>query len=67
MAIKNMMHFLKGVRLELIKVVWPKFDEFIGSTIVVLVIVCAFAIYLGVVDLMFSKLARYIFTLYGGY
>ncbi len=62
-----MMHFLKGVRLELIKVVWPKFDEFIGSTIVVLVIVCAFAIYLGVVDLMFSKLARYIFTLYGGY
>jgi len=62
-----MMQFLKGVRLELIKVVWPKFDEFIGSTIVVLVIVCAFAIYLGVVDLMFSKLARYIFTLYGGY
>ena len=62
-----MMHFLKGVRLELIKVVWPKFDEFIGSTIVVLVIICVFAIYLGVVDLMFSKLARYIFTLYGGY
>lgn len=67
MAIKNMIQFLRDVRLELSKVIWPKFDEFVGSTIVVLVLVSAFAIYLGTIDFMFSKLARYIFTLYGGY
>ncbi|HEB41988.1 MAG TPA: preprotein translocase subunit SecE [Candidatus Dependentiae bacterium] len=64
---KNMMQFLQDVKIEMTKVVWPKFDEFIGSTIIVLVLVCAFAIYLGSIDFVFSKFARYIFKLYGGY
>ena len=58
------MLFLREVRAELLKVVWPKYDEFVGSTIVVLLLVCAFAIYLGGVDLGLSQLARYIFKLY---
>lgn len=67
MAIKNMSQFLKEVQLELSKVVWPKFDEFVGSTIVVLVLVCLFSIYLGLIDVGMSKVARLIFKYYSGY
>lgn len=67
MAFKDIVQFLQGVRAELSKVEWPTFDEFVGSTLVVLVLVLFFAIYLGIVDLGLSKLAKYIFTLYGGY
>lgn len=67
MAFKDIVQFLQGVRAELSKVEWPKFNEFLGSTLVVLVLVVFFAIYLGIVDLGLSRLAKYIFTLYGGY
>ena len=67
MYIKKAIHFFEGVRSELSKVEWPKFNEFAGSTIVVLVLVLFFALFLGVVDLGLSRLAKYIFTLYGGY
>jgi preprotein translocase subunit SecE len=66
-AIKDIVQFLQGVRTELSRVEWPKFHEFLGSTLVVLVLVIFFAIYLGVVDLGLSRLAKYIFTVYGGY
>ncbi len=67
MTIKEVTRFLYEVKVELTKVIWPKFDEFIGSTIVVLFLVFVFMVYLGLVDLGFSKLARYIFELYGNY
>ncbi len=67
MAIKNALQFLKEVRGELAKVEWPNFNEWVGSTLVVLFLVCFFAVYLGIVDLGLSKLAKYIFTIYGGY
>lgn len=67
MALNSIVQFLQGVRAELSKVEWPKFHEFVGSTIVVLVLVLFFAVYLGVIDLGLSRLAKYIFTLYGGY
>ncbi len=66
MAIKNAIQFLKEVRFELSKVEWPSFQEFIGSTLVVLVIVALFVAYLGVIDLGFTQLARYVFRAYGG-
>ena len=66
MAVKSIMQFFQEVRFELSKVEWPKPQEFIGSTIVVLVLVCFFAVYLGLIDLGLSKLANYIFKLYGG-
>lgn len=67
MGLKNVVQFLQGVRVELSKVEWPNFHEFVGSTIVVLVLVLFFTVYLGIIDLGLSKLAKYIFTLYGGY
>ena len=66
MALKNMTQFVQEVRFELSKVEWPKTNEFIGSTIVVLFLVFLFSVYLGVIDLGLSKLAKYIFALYGG-
>ncbi len=67
MAIKSVVQFLQEVKIELTKITWPKFDEFFGSTIVVLVLVFLFAVYLGSIDFGFSVLARYIFKTYGSY
>ena len=67
MTLKNVLQFFQEVRLELSKVDWPSFQEFVGSTLVVLVLVCFFAVYLGIIDLGLSRLATYIFSIYGGY
>ena len=57
-----MMQFLNEVKVELSRVVWPKFDEFVGATIVSLLLVIIFAIFFGSVDRIISLLAKYIFT-----
>jgi preprotein translocase SecE subunit len=64
---KNAMQFLREVKHELTKVVWPKPDEFIGSTIVVLLLVCVFAIYLGALDIALNEITKYVLKMYGGY
>ncbi len=51
--IKN---FLKEVRVELKKVIFPTRDEVIGSTRVVIIVVLIIAIFLGLIDLWLSKL-----------
>lgn len=48
--------FLGETRSELKKVAWPNRNELIGSTIVVIVTVIILAIYIGLVDLLYSKL-----------
>lgn len=53
---KEITQFLHEVRVEFSKVVWPKTNEFIGSTIIVLFLVVVFAIYLGIVDTLFTKI-----------
>jgi len=63
----NVANFFNEVRVELSKVIWPNRDEFIGSTIVALVIMAFFMVYLGSVDLGLSKLIRYIFDHSGMY
>lgn len=62
---KDVIQFLNEVRLELSKVVWPKVDEWIGSTIIVLVLVLVFALYLKAVDTGFSELIKYVIKTYG--
>lgn len=61
---KNVNQFVKEVKLELTKIVWPSTQELIGSLIIVLILVIAFAIYLGVVDLVFYKIAEQLFARY---
>ena len=62
---KDVIQFLNEVRLELSKVVWPKVDEWIGSTVIVLILVLFFALYLKAVDTGFSELIKYVIKTYG--
>jgi len=65
--IKNVTQFVKEVQLELSKVTWPKFDEWLGSTVVVLLLMSFFSIYLGLVDKGLTELMKVIFRLYSNY
>jgi len=62
---KDVIQFLNEVKLELNKVVWPKIDEWVGSTIIVLILVCIFAVYLKAIDVGFSHLVQFVFKTYG--
>ncbi|MCL5405644.1 MAG: preprotein translocase subunit SecE [Deltaproteobacteria bacterium] len=51
--------YLREVVVELKKVVWPSRKDTLGSTAVILVIVCLTAVFLGLVDLALSKLLHF--------
>ena len=57
----NFVLFFKEVRQELAKVIWPSFDELVGSTIIVLIIIAAFTIFLGAVDFTFRHFSEFIY------
>ncbi len=48
--------FFKEVKIELKKVTFPSRDEVIGSTKVVVVLVIIIAVFLGLIDMLLSKL-----------
>ena len=50
--------FLREVKVELKKVVWPTRKQTIGSTVVVIVLVVIISFFLGVVDIGLSTLIR---------
>jgi preprotein translocase subunit SecE len=51
--IKN---FFREVKIEIKKVIFPSREEVIGSTKVVVVMVLIIAIFLGLIDLLLSKI-----------
>jgi preprotein translocase subunit SecE len=55
---ERLRQYLREVVYELRRVVWPSRKETIGSTSVVLVIVIICGIFLGIVDLILSRLIR---------
>lgn len=50
------LQFFKEVRAEMGKVKWPTIPDWIGATIIVLIIMIVFAIYLGAIDYAFYNL-----------
>jgi preprotein translocase subunit SecE len=54
--IKKIKDFLREVKLEIKKVVFPSKDELIGSTWVVIIVVLIVSLFLGIVDLGLSKI-----------
>lgn len=58
---KDVVRFFSEVKLELSKVIWPSFDETVGSVIIVLLLVSAFSVYLGAIDLVFYRMAERVF------
>lgn len=55
---KNIGTFFKEVRVELSKIVWPTREEFIGATIVALIVILAFTLFLSVINYAFNIGAR---------
>ncbi|HSW73649.1 MAG TPA: preprotein translocase subunit SecE [Candidatus Limnocylindria bacterium] len=64
-VIRGVGQFLQEVRGELGKVVWPKFPSLVESTVVVLMLVVVFSIYLGIVDVGLVKCVEYVIKNYG--
>ncbi|MCL5292327.1 MAG: preprotein translocase subunit SecE [Actinobacteria bacterium] len=57
-VLAKLSRFLREVRIELTKVSWPNRPEIVASTIVVLVAVTFFALYIGGIDLIFIYLIK---------
>ena len=57
---QKLVNFMKEARAELKKVTWPNRKELISSTIVVMVMVVLVAVYLGLIDLLFSRVVTII-------
>jgi len=47
--------FLKEVKIELVKVSWPKKEELWQSTLIVIVVSLVMAVFIGMVDLLLSR------------
>lgn len=51
---KNLGTFLREVKVELSRVVWPRKEEFLGAIVVVIITMVAFAMFLGLVNYIFQ-------------
>ncbi len=60
---KKAIRFFKEVRVEMSRVTWPSYEELKSSTIVVILVSLAFALFIFVVDNIF----KYIFNLLYGF
>jgi preprotein translocase subunit SecE len=60
-VLKKAINFLKEVKLEFGKVSWSTREELIGSTVVVIVVTSILALFIGVVDIMLSKILSIVF------
>ena len=60
-AIANTVNFIKEVRVQLTKVSWPTKQELVGATIVVIIAILFTAAFIGVVDLILSRILSLIF------
>ena len=60
--IKELMEFFEESKVEIKKVVWPTRKETVTTCIAVLVVSVVIALYLGVVDLAFSKIVEAILS-----
>lgn len=53
-------NFFKDVKIEMAKVSWPTRDELIGSTVIVLVSLAILSAFIGVCDIILSKIVNII-------
>ncbi|GMT47830.1 MAG: hypothetical protein IEMM0007_1396 [bacterium] len=60
--LKGIKNFLREVKLETKKVLFPTKDELIGSTWVVIISTIIVAVFLGSVDFVLSKFVKFILS-----
>jgi len=58
---RKVIKFLKEVRMEMGRVIWPTRDELKGSTIVVIVMTLALTAFIFIVDRIFTQLFELFF------
>lgn len=54
--------FFKDTKLEMMKVSWPSKDELIGSTVIVLISLAILSLFIGICDIILSKIVNIIMT-----
>jgi preprotein translocase subunit SecE len=54
--------FFKDIKLEMVKVSWPTKDELIGSTAIVLISLAILSAFIGICDIILSKIVNIIMT-----
>ena len=54
--------FFNDIKLEMSKVSWPTKDELIGSTIIVIVSLAILSAFIGICDIVLSKIVNIIMT-----
>jgi preprotein translocase subunit SecE len=59
-GLANITQFVRQVNVELRKVEWPSMSDFMGSTMIVFVIVALFAVFFGVFDAIVSPAVQFI-------
>jgi preprotein translocase subunit SecE len=60
--INEFIEFLRGVREELKKVVWPSKELVIRATLAVIVFTTFFSLYLWILDMLFAKIVTLVFN-----
>ncbi len=56
---RSVVNYFSDVKSELKKVTWPNRQEIITSTIVVVVVVIAFTLFIGIIDEVFIRLVKF--------
>jgi preprotein translocase subunit SecE len=59
--IQKPVNFLKEVRVELSKVAWSTRQELMGSTVVVIATTAIMAVFIGLLDIMLSRILSFLF------
>jgi preprotein translocase subunit SecE len=62
----DFMNLFQGIKMEYSKVQWPKKEEIVNSTLWVIVMSLVLSVYLGVFDLIASRLLKVLVSLFGG-
>ena len=60
------MNLFQGIKMEYSKVQWTKKEEIVNSTLWVIVMSLVLSVYLGVFDLIASRLLKVLVSLFGG-
>jgi len=60
--VQRAQEFLREVRTELRRVTWPSWRETWSTTLVAIMLVLAFALFLGAIDLGLSRLIHHILS-----
>ena len=59
--IEKSTRFIRDVKVELTKVSWPTRDDVRGATVVVIIVVLIISFFIGLVDLIITKLQDVLF------